>query len=375
MAPTKLTTVASKKTIQDSFHGASTRRAYETYHNQFVAFLKSTKRGAGPREAGTVECTDFFHHMYTQGRKSRIIDLAKSALVAYFAPMRKYNKQHNVDEDRARAIDTHERSGAPPPFRSYRISEVLTLRWNDVDIVGDANGRYLSVRLRWHKKVNMEEDCQVYHLVDEMTFRCLRVCGFYDEHIAKVRNAGAGVNISSSTFVFPNFVDQQSGRTPILPIAISLHSLRRGGTFFRVFESKERHFNFRELMAWCRWADAKTCCEYLITQSISKEIDPRNLLRTGSDPSHIQWQTGSVAVPVGLGFSVDDLGQALAKNLHGQVPTARSALEAWQQWFVADPAIGLVCALKDYTKEMIRMDRKKYSERITLGTAFSKYQT
>ncbi|ETV69612.1 hypothetical protein H257_14751 [Aphanomyces astaci] len=57
------------------------------------------------------------------------------------------------------------------------------------------------------------------------------------------------------------------------------------------------------------------------------------------------------------------------------IPTARSALEAWQQWFVADPAIGLVCALKDYTKEMIRMDRKKYSERFTLATAFSKYQT
>ncbi|RHY32527.1 hypothetical protein DYB32_002473 [Aphanomyces invadans] len=53
------------------------------------------------------------------------------------------------------------------------------------------------------------------------------------------------------------------------------------------------------------------------------------------------------------------------------VPTARSALEAWQQWVVADPAIGLVCALKDYTKEMIRMDRKKYFERLTLGKEFN----
>ncbi|ETV65747.1 hypothetical protein H257_17633 [Aphanomyces astaci] len=405
---TKPTTVASKKTIQDSFHGASTRRAYETYQNQFVAFLQSIKSGAGPREAGTEECTDFFHHMYTQGRKSCTIDLAKSALVAYFAAMgvtpnpaqdaatrryivglQKYNKQHNVDEEKkAHPLSVHELSTLMNslahlhPFVGdmlrllavaficcFRVSEVLALRWNDVDIVGDAKGRYLSVRLRWHKKANVEEDCQVYHLVDETTFPCLRVCGFYDEYIAKVRSAG--VNISSSTFVFPNFVDQQYGRTPSLPIGTSLHSLRRGGTFFRVFESKERRLNFRELMAW-------------------------NLLRTGSDANHIQWQTGSVAVPVGLGFSVDDIGQALAKNLHSQgalgslrttttmrqssmdqfvaqksVPTARSALKAWQQWFVADPAIGLVCALKDYTKEMIRMDRKKYSERLTLGTAFS----
>ena len=31
-------------------------------------------------------------------------------------------------------------------------------------------------------------------------------------------------------------------------------------------------------MAWCRWSDAKTCCEYLITRSISNEIDPSMLL-------------------------------------------------------------------------------------------------
>ncbi|ETW01376.1 hypothetical protein H310_06926 [Aphanomyces invadans] len=57
------------------------------------------------------------------------------------------------------------------------------------------------------------------------------------------------------------------------------------------------------------------------------------------------------------------------------IRTARSAQEAWQQWFVADPAVGLVCALKDCTKEMIRLDRKKYSERCALATAFSKYQS
>ncbi|RHY00348.1 hypothetical protein DYB25_008292 [Aphanomyces astaci] len=249
MAPTKPTMVASKKSIQDSFHGASTRRAYTTYQKQFEAFLRMHKEGIDPREAGTEECTDFFHHMYTQGRKARTIDLAKSALVAYFAAagvapnpaqdsttrrynigLQKYNKQNNVDEEKkAYPLTVYELSTLMNslahlhPFLGamlrlllavgfigcFRISEVLALRWNDVEIVGDKKGRYLSVRLRWHKKANVEEDSQVYHLVDESTFPYLHVCGFYDKYLSKVR--GAGVNINSSTFVFPTFVTQQSG--------------------------------------------------------------------------------------------------------------------------------------------------------------------
>ncbi|RHZ03949.1 hypothetical protein DYB37_000167 [Aphanomyces astaci] len=56
------------------------------------------------------------------------------------------------------------------------------------------------------------------------------------------------------------------------------------------------------------------------------------------------------------------------------IPTARSGKEAWDQWFSADPKVGLYCAPKDYTKEMIKVDRRKYSERLTLAVAFSKYQ-
>ncbi|RHY03977.1 hypothetical protein DYB30_009632 [Aphanomyces astaci] len=32
-------------------------------------------------------------------------------------------------------------------------------------------------------------------------------------------------------------------------------------------------------MTWCRWEDAKTCCEYLITRSITDEVGPKNMLR------------------------------------------------------------------------------------------------
>ncbi len=77
-------TVPSKKTIQDSFHGATTRRAYNTYQKQFEAFLKTHKSGIDPSTTGTEDCTDFFHHLYSQGKKARTIDLAKSALVTFF---------------------------------------------------------------------------------------------------------------------------------------------------------------------------------------------------------------------------------------------------------------------------------------------------
>ncbi|ETW06384.1 hypothetical protein H310_02657 [Aphanomyces invadans] len=457
MPPKSSVPAASKQTIEESFRGTSTRRAYATYQKQFESYLQVEKPGITPESAGTEDCTDFFHYLYTNGRKARTIDLAKSALVAFFKDknvspnpaqnsdarryiigLQKFNKQNNVDEEKkaypltAQELSTlmNGLSGYHPFVGSlvrlllaagflgcFRISEVLNLRVNDVQLGSDSSGRYLSIRLRWHKKANVEEDCQIYHLVDEKSYPCLRVCAFYDEYLASLR--ASGVNLVSSAFVFPNFVlldggvprvdwqrplEQATLRkllaevaevTPNLPIGITLHSLRRGGAFYRVFESTERRFNFRELMAWCRWADAKTCCEYLVTQSISNEINPRNLLRTGGSQN---WH-GGIALASGLPFSIDDLGAAVARSLQQRqssevaekaptrqltkdafiaqktIPTARSGLQAWQQWFVADPGAGLVCALKDYTSEMIRNDRKRYSERLTLAGAFSRYSS
>ncbi|KAF0701635.1 Aste57867_7937 [Aphanomyces stellatus] len=464
MTPTPPVVAASKQTIEESFRGTSTRRAYGTYQKQFESFLQARKGGIAPETASTMDCTDFFHHLYSSGKKARTIDLAKSALVAYFGSKRvtpnsaqdtdarryivglqKFNKKNNVDEEKkAHPLSVHELStlinglSGLHPFVGallrlllsaaflgcFRISEVLNLRCNDVQPVSDDSGRYLSVRLRWHKKANVEEDCQIYHLVDETSYPCLRVCTFHDEYFAVLRSSG--VNLSTCAFVFPNFTFQQGGvprvdwhraldqstlrkllgevveMTPNLPIGISLHSLRRGGAFYRVFESNERRFNFRELMAWCRWADAKTCCEYLVTQSMSNEIDPRNLLRTGSALQRLQWSGfgGLGGAGGSTPFTVDELGKAVAKILQEgrggksvapaqatkqlsldrfvvqkSIPTAWSGLQAWQQWFVADPGAGLMCALKDYSSEMIRRDQKKYSERLTLASAFAKYQS
>ena len=57
------------------------------------------------------------------------------------------------------------------------------------------------------------------------------------------------------------------------------------------------------------------------------------------------------------------------------IPTASSAHDAWTQWFTPVPEIGLFRPIRSFTKDMIRVNRKKYSERQTLGTAFQKYNS
>ncbi|RHY51944.1 hypothetical protein DYB38_005546 [Aphanomyces astaci] len=223
MPPKRSAAPASKQTIEESFRGTSTRRAYDTYQQQFEAFLQAQKTGTALEAASTEDCTDFFHALYTRGLTARTIDVAKSALVAYFNSKRvspnpaqdsiarqyivglqKFNKKNNVDEEKkAHSLTVHELSTLmnglsglhlfvgtllrlllPVAFLGcYRISEVLNLRRNDVQLVSDGSGRYLSVRLRWHKKVNVEEDCQIYHLIDETSYPCLGVCTFHDEYL------------------------------------------------------------------------------------------------------------------------------------------------------------------------------------------------
>ncbi|RHY14623.1 hypothetical protein DYB36_004968 [Aphanomyces astaci] len=415
MPPKRSAAPASKQTIEESFRGTSTRRAYDTYQQQFEAFLQAHKTGTALEAASTEYCTDFFHALYTRGLTARTIDVAKSALVAYFNSKRvspnpaqdsiarqyivglqKFNKKNNVDEEKkAHPLMVHELStlmnglsGLHPFVGSllrlllpvaflgcYRISEVLNLRRNDVQLVSNGSGRYLSVRLRWHKKVNVEEDCQIYHLIDETSYPCLRVCTFHDEYLATLRASGS--NVASSAFVFPSFTIQQGG----VPRGLASGP----GTV----DAQEADLRDRQ-------------CNTEPSHRLSNEIDPRNLLRTGATLQRMQWTGTEVASGASgsLPFSVNELGEAVAKRLQQgsggkfvvepkstkqlsmdgfvaqkTIPTALSGLQAWQHWFVADPGAGLVCALKDYNSDMIRRDRKKYSERLTLAFAFEKYQS
>ncbi|KAG9415341.1 hypothetical protein AC1031_008779 [Aphanomyces cochlioides] len=439
--------VPSKKTIQDAFLGASTRRSYATYQRQFEDYCKQAKGGVDPESATAETCTDFFHHLVTLRRKARTVDAAKTALVAYFKDrnvnpnpaqaceskryvvgLQKFNRQNNIDDERkAHPLTVHELSLLMNALANYnrfvgcmlrflfsacfmgcfRISEMLALKWCDVAAGESDKGRYVSIRLRWHKKARVEKDCQVYHLVNETSFPCLRVYDFFEEY-----------NHQSEAFVFPHTTNPNNGttivdwfkqmeqmylrrlllevvdHTPELPIGISLHSMRRGGSFYRVFVSPERRFDFRELMAWCRWEDPKTCCEYLVTKSLSDSIDPRNLLQLGGGLSQ-QIQHVNKDNSLDIAAIVDTVINALrADLLRAQpktpatrqmsmdnfvvpraIPTASSGREAWNQWFTIDPNGGYFCAIKDLPKEDIRRDRRKYSERLTLASAFNQYST
>ncbi|RHY97779.1 hypothetical protein DYB31_011404, partial [Aphanomyces astaci] len=65
-----------------------------------------------------------------------------------------------------------------------------------------AYGPYDSVRLRWNKKASVEKKCQVYHLVNENSYPCLRVCGLYEDYVDKI--AAALMQTSKDAFVFPH---------------------------------------------------------------------------------------------------------------------------------------------------------------------------
>ncbi|CAK4324077.1 unnamed protein product, partial [Aphanomyces euteiches] len=364
---------------------------------------------------------------------------AKTALVAYF-------KDHKIDPNPAQET-TSKKRGAKSPSLSihdlsklidafapmnhfvatmlrflfsasylgcFRISEVLSLKSCDVDFSKTGDERFVSVRLRWHKKASVEKDCQIYHLLNEASYPCLRVCDFYEEYVKLVRLTIH--NIPNGAYVFPQTTAINGGlrvdwfkqaeqmrlrriltntveATPGLPLGITLHSMRRGGAFYRVFESPERQFNFRELMAWCRWEDIKTCCEYLVTKNISDAIDPRLLLHKRSTNQFVV-AGDQLASTVDIEALADTIIRAILEALPTQnvkpktpvqktmheylapkaIPTARNGEEAWQQWFTPDPQNGLFIALKDFPKDSVKLDRRKYSERLTLSTTFAKFQ-
>ena len=448
----------TKKTIEDAFQAKSTAKGYRTYQKQFFDFLAEFKDNLDPKLATSNDCTDFFHHIYGKGRTARTVDSAKTSLVAYFKEhrvspnpaqdsqakqyvvgLKKYNKQHNIDEEvKAHPVSVHELSvimnslaqnhlliGSMYRFMfscaflgCFRMGEVLALTWDDIALKTDEKGSYVSVRLRWHKKANVEQDCQIYHLVDENAFPCLKICGIFLDYLNHVKKLGH--NTTSGAFVFPSVSFSSTGiiinwfkkidngvvrnqlkeivqNTAELNIGISLHSMRRGGAFYRVFQSPHRKFNFRELMAWCRWEDAKTCCEYLITRNISDGIDPRNLLRmqmlcsvgvvaeerrqngiTGTLDirdicRNVIAEINSTAIkPKLLVKKQATLDAFVSQNT---IPTATSAREAWMQWFAPAPELGLFQSIQSFNKSLKKKNTKKYSERQTLGLAFEKYSS
>ncbi|ETV68370.1 hypothetical protein H257_15691 [Aphanomyces astaci] len=312
----------TKQTIQDSYHGASTRSTYSTYQRQFEAFCAHHKNGLNPNAATPEDCTDFLHPLYSMGRKSRTVDSAKTALVSFFKEssispnpaqdmhakryvigLQKYNRQSNVDDEKK----AH-------PLTVHELSTLINLFANHNPF--DESGRYVSIRLRWHKKASVEKECQVYHLVDEASYPCLRICTLYEGYLDKVRQTQ--VNVSQEACVFPSLSNQYD-------------SVR---------------------VDWF------------------KPLDQNYVRRLLQDLVHAGLTFDSIVEAVQKGMGIEQPKPVLPPARQRQlslrecvvtksIPTARSARDAWDQWFTACPKSGLFCAIKDFTKDMIKCDRRK----------------
>ncbi|KAH9143142.1 hypothetical protein AeRB84_012838 [Aphanomyces euteiches] len=147
-------------------------------------------------------------------------------------------------------------------------------------------------------------------------------------------------------------------------------------------------------MAWCPWEAPKTCCEYLVTKSLRDSIDPENCFKWELVPSP-EVQHMSQNGPMDVAAIVEVVMSTLrADLLHQQtkavssrqlsihnfavpraIPTAKSGRDAWNQWFTIHPKGGYFCAIMDLPKEDIQRDRRKFSERLTLASAFTKYSS
>ncbi|RHZ26678.1 hypothetical protein DYB31_008489 [Aphanomyces astaci] len=238
--------VPSKATIQGSFRSKSTLRTYRTYQKQFAEYCKQLP-GVEPEAETPSVCTDFFHHLYSQGKTARTVDSAKTALVAFF----------------------HDLKVIPNPARDVESKQ------------------YVVGLQKYNKKNNIDDENKAHPLsVNELS--CL-------------------VNSFSTSHLFLGLQGTIQCSPAFGPVAS---------------------------LAPTRLAPAPA-----------------------TKPATIPRRQATLDSFV----------------LYAVVPTARSAMDAWNQWFTGDPQLGLFQPLRSFTKEMIRADRRKYSERLTLSKAFAKY--
>ncbi|CAK4674453.1 unnamed protein product, partial [Aphanomyces euteiches] len=85
---------AQKSTNNNGMESSKGGGTYASYQRQFEEFCKHEKDGIDPASATAEICTDYFHHLFSLGRKARTVDTAKTALVAYF-------KDHKIDPNPA----------------------------------------------------------------------------------------------------------------------------------------------------------------------------------------------------------------------------------------------------------------------------------
>eukprot|EP00834_Sanchytrium_tribonematis_P004450 NODE_220_length_12432_cov_0.484878.p2 type:complete len:518 gc:universal NODE_220_length_12432_cov_0.484878:7970-6417(-) len=464
--------------ILNSHLSNNTHASYASYIKGYKRFLEANPLSDNPEHTVLVDhVVSFLHHEAERGQKARSVDQAKSALVhlfenmannpakdkkakKYVSGLKKYRRSNNIDEElQSHPITTFELNelmsslNSQHPFIKtyyqflfsltfigcFRINEVLDFKWNDVELRRDSDNQpYLAVRLRWFKHANVNNGSRVYHLYNEPGVSCLNVVDFYNiyrQHLQSLRT-----NLRRNDYLFSCYRFETDGNVDVhhsakgiqakikqiiddvtesnanIARGVSLHSFRRGGAYFRVFLSPTRRFDFNQLMAWCRWSDAKTMATYLITENISNNIDPTNLLKTAEQmhrQPQPQFNPNEIAESVARILREHDNpntqtkvvpGQSIAPPINTKTVTKTTVLQPslqprqtnlnsfaatttsrvvpkppksvddlWDYWFNVNPAVGIFTPMKEWGTCTNRRDQKKYSNWNVIGKVMEQY--
>ena len=184
----------------------------------------------------------------------------------------------------------------------FRVSEALDLRWEDVKLKVDNNGReFLCVRLVWYKSPSTTAKTKVYWLYSEYGVPELDIVQFFIDY--SMYFATNRINSAPTEYLFPGFQFKDSTRgdiklllkkqfnsnllrqrfvtlaqvDPNISDGLNGHSSRRGGAYYRVFDAANT-FNMDEMAAFGRWEDVHSMARYLVTENISSYIDTTTLL-------------------------------------------------------------------------------------------------
>ncbi len=444
----------------------STYKTYIKQFNQFLVQKSSSLETLSFPEK-VLEVESFLYSKAVVGT-SNAVDQARSSLVYYFNEKSEYDDQNPAKHSsirkfvlgtrkRKRKFEHEEPEKAYPVGLSemrelinqlenkhhyiriyytfllilsfigcFRISEVLALKWKDISLKLNEKGiEYIAVKLVWHKTATIAKDSSVFNLyqIDE-PFAIIEIFKLFKNNLQDLSIN----NINGQSFIFCNYmfdkhgslnlsifesISQQRVREYIadltnmssaLPETINLHSFRRGGSSYRVFEAIN-HFSINEICAWCRWENPKTLSEYLLTKQLVKGIiltDLLNPIRKGksrnSDQNSIldkdiELISEKVVQKLSKCVSFQNLSTTkiiqkipevslTQSKLEGtlvisSLPKITSAKYLWDLWFYGDSKVGIMRPLKDFSNDAFqsRKAKQNFSEKRIICLEMEKYES
>eukprot|EP00834_Sanchytrium_tribonematis_P007687 NODE_736_length_4341_cov_0.251297.p6 type:complete len:106 gc:universal NODE_736_length_4341_cov_0.251297:935-1252(+) len=70
---------------------------------------------------------------------------------------------------------------------------MINLKWKDVAMKSDENGQFISIRLHWHKKAQLQKEVQVYNIPSETNYPALDIVKFYQDYMQQIRQLNSNV--------------------------------------------------------------------------------------------------------------------------------------------------------------------------------------